>query len=365
MIRVKSAGWVWHFLELEDWNRLGPRPDRCDAATEQVKANPVRAVFRRDGFYFKLEMPEVNNPWRFWRAVLFPRARSEFHSACALRAAGVPVVEAVGFGQSLTCSLLVSREFPGALSVNDYFEREFGRGGGDPRAFLERCCVFVRRMLDSGFYHPDFHAGNVLYAPERDEFALVDVYGVRRNRFRFRARRIMGRILREFREYLDAAALVRLAECCGFDAAYADELLRYGAAHTRREWAKRLRQFRGDYPKFVRVEGDLRIRLDRARQPLAAAGRLGDFDCLEAGPAVLEELYERDFELELNYIPRRRVVAYDRSGGKLYVERVTPGGTSPELVKRLTIAGLPPGGFEFASDSFGRTVCYPKLTPRR
>ncbi len=365
MIRVKSAGWVWHFLELEDWNLLGPRPDRCDDGTEQVKINPVRAVFRRDGFYFKLEMPEANNPLTFWRAVLFPRARSEFHSALALKAAGVPVVDAIGFGQSLTCSMLITREFPGALSVNAYFEREFGRGGGDPEAFLAEWCVFIRRMLDSGFFHPDFHNGNILYAPKRGEFALVDVYGVRRTCLRGRARRVMGRILREVREYLDDAALVRLAARCGFDAAYADGLLRYGAQSAWREWPKRLKQFRADYAKFVQVEGDLRLRLDRARQPLAAAGSLGDFDCIEADPAVLEELYERDFELELNHIPRRRVVAYDRAGGKLFVERITVGGFEPYLVRRLEIAGLPPGGFEFGSDSFGRTVCYPKRMPPR
>ncbi|MGE4563331.1 MAG: lipopolysaccharide kinase InaA family protein [Victivallaceae bacterium] len=363
MIRVKSANWVWHFLELEDWNLLGPRPDRFDDGTQQVKINPVRAVFHRDGFYFKLEMPEAGNPLTFWRAVLFPRARSEFHSALALKAAGVPVVDAIAFGQSLTFSMLITREFPGALPVNSYFEREFGRGGGDPEAFLAEWCVFIRRMLDSGFIHPDLHNGNILFAPGRGEFALVDVYGVRRTRFRSRARQVMGRILRDVREYLDDAALVRLATRCGFDAAYAEELLCYGAQYAWREWPKRLKQFRADYAKFVRVEDGLRFRLDRARQPLADAGKLGEFECIEAGPEVLEELYERDFELELNHIPRRRVVAYDRSGGKLYVEPIAAGGFEPYLVRRLEIAGLPPGGFEFGSDSFGRTVCYPKLMP--
>ncbi len=359
MIRVRSANWLWHFLELEDWNRLGPRPEQHDESTEQVKANPVRAVFRRDGFYFKLEMPETGNPVSFWRAVLFPRARSEFHSALALKKAGVPVVDAVGFGQSMTCSMLISREFPGALSVNDYFEREFGLGGRDPEAFLDSWCGFIRKMLDSGFLHPDFHNGNVLYAPERNEFALVDVYGVRR-RPGFH-RRKMGRILREVREYLDDEAFARLVGRCEFDAAFADELLRYGAAHARREWPKRLKQFRRDYSKFVKLEGSLRIRLDRARQPLATGDTLGTFDCIGGG----WELYERDFELELHCIPRRRVTAFDSAAEKLYVERVTPCSAPPYLLKRLEIAGFAPEEFEFGTDSSGRTVCFPKLSPPR
>ena len=85
MYRVKSGNWIWFWQELEDWNRLGPHPEEMTADTVLVKANPVRGVFRRDGYFCKLEMPACRNPVTFWRAVLFPRARREFLRAAVCR----------------------------------------------------------------------------------------------------------------------------------------------------------------------------------------------------------------------------------------------------------------------------------------
>lgn len=371
MYHVKSAAWVWHFDTLEDWNLLGPRPEELTSVTRRIKTNPVRGVFARDGFFLKLEMPHCRNPWQFWRAVLFPRARREFWTLWRLAKAGIAVTPPVAYGQALTCSMLITREIAGSISVHDYFEREFVRRPQDPTDFLRRLADFLQTIFSSSFYHPDFHLGNLLYLPERGEFALVDVLGVRRAWCKTAARRRMAMILRELREPLSRAAWEKFIAACGIadPVAFGDELLTYGSRFANREAEKRLAQFRRDYEKFVRVEDGVRWRLDNSRQRLAESAALNDGSLVEldGAAAELQRLWEMDFVLSQHLILRRRAVAL--ADGKLYLE---PAGEKPadpaaraELTRRLGFAGLTAADYEFGTDVFGRTVCWPKLSPPR
>ena len=370
MYRVKSGSWIWFWQELADWNRLGPHPEEMTAETKLVKANPVRGVFRRDGYFCKLEMPECRNPATFWRAVLFPRARREFYSALALDVAGIPVTPPVGYGQALTCSMLITREVPGAMTANAWFQEQFVRGGGDPAEFLRRWAAFLHQLLASGFYHPDFHGGNLLYQPESGAFTLVDVYGVRRRWFsRASGRRRMIMALREFREILNREQLLDLLQFCGAanDRGEAkrwhDDLLRYAAARTRRELPRRLKQFFDGYVKYgktVEWAGrSLWLTLDAAGQPLAEPETLdgGTYEVISGSEEVLRARLKRDFELALHLIPHPRIVAREAAAGRIYRERAGAAIAEEQggyLRERLRIAGFDPEKFRLVSDRFGR-----------
>ena len=90
MYRVRSGGWVWYFLEVADWNRLGPRPDNHTGNTETVKINRVRGVFRRDGYYLKTEMPRCTGSFSQSNLFSIRPCRTAFH--CNERIGGIAAV---------------------------------------------------------------------------------------------------------------------------------------------------------------------------------------------------------------------------------------------------------------------------------
>ena len=155
----KAPVWRWFWRNDSDAARFGGHPEEMTPDTKLVKANPVRGVFYRNGYYLKMEMPEVRHFFSFWRYLLFPKARSEFHSAVALEEAGVPVTRALGYGWCLTNSMLITEEFPASCSVTAYWCRNFVRDGKDPSVFLNRYATFLRTVLDPVSFIPIFMGG--------------------------------------------------------------------------------------------------------------------------------------------------------------------------------------------------------------
>lgn len=371
MYRVKSGNWVWRWRSPGDWEKLGPHPEQKTADAEIVKINPVRSVFRRNGYFLKLENPDTGNPAAFARAVLFPQARREFHSAAALEHAEVPVICPAGYGQAMTSSMLVTRETSGAVAVNSWYQKRFVRGGADPSGFLHLWAGFMKKLLMSGFYHPDFHGGNLLYLPEKRNFVLVDVYGVRRRRFfQTAGRRRMIMAAREFREILNREQLVELLRSCGASDCCREDaekmhagMLRYAAGRTRREMPRRLRQFFSNYAKYVKAEniGERRLwmTLDAAGDPLAEPGELdsGRYETISGESETLQQLRRMDFELSLHLVPHPKIVAWDETYHRIYRERTGRpvnehcGGY---LRERLSAAGFNPDEFLTVGDRFGR-----------
>ena len=144
-----------------------------------VKQSSVRVVFKvEDLFYVKLEQPL--GLWRRLRSFFSPKAASEFTVGHALEAAGVPVVKHLGWAQCGSSNMLLTEAVPGSCSVHEYWHNEIVYGNLPKRKFLDSFAEFLKVFFASGFYHPDFHLGNILYSPETEKFALVDVYGVSR-----------------------------------------------------------------------------------------------------------------------------------------------------------------------------------------
>ena len=355
-----AAGVVWHFLRETDWERLDRAPSAMPPGCAPVKQSGLRAVFRKNGFFLKTELSaHPRSPFSRLRNMLFPKTRSEFRSLLDLRDAGIPAVEPVAWMQSGGIVwTLVTREMPDVVTANDIFHTAVGGDGRKCPEFFAAWCAFVRAVLDSGFDHPDFHNGNILYREKDHSFALVDVYGVRRRAFP--RRRKMAMIVREFAEFLPKAELLKLITDCGIpdgEAFYRD-MLRYDARHIRHEWKRREKQFFHDYAKFVRVEGERRRTLDGARAPLP----LENTEKLDLDPAAAEALRREDFRLSLLRIPRLRIAAFDPPG-TLYRETATgpaaPAGIA-DVLERLELAGLAPDAYDYAADRFGRTVVVPK-----
>ncbi len=302
-------------------------PEKFIAGAELIKKNPVRRVYYRDGYFFKEERP--NTLWRTVRNFFRSKSGSEFRSILALKRVNVPVVHAVGYGKSAGNSILVTREFAGGVSVKDYWCREFVREGKEPSEFLRNYAQFLKKIFSSEIFHPDFHVGNILYAPERKEFALVDVYGVRqRRRMTVKCFMRMARIITELRDVLDTPQLEEFAIECGL-AEKAEEaqvlcrvLLDAERKRLEHEMPKRFGQLWCDYYKFIRKVNyngqTLRLLLDSAGEPWIEPEELDDSEAIWLSAAELRSSVQNSFEKSLRLEKHNRIVAFDKANNIIY-----------------------------------------------
>lgn len=176
MFREQRGKWHWVLREpgiLDAWFDNYP----AIATNNTVKKNPVRTVFRYDDYFIKLDTPE--SLLHQVRGRLRPKAEQEFKTALALEHSAVPIVEHLGWGHCGSTSMLITRAFPNAVSVMDYWMNSFVYGNDNCATFLVAFGRFLQKVFSSGCYHPDLHTGNILYDPINNQFALVDLYGIK------------------------------------------------------------------------------------------------------------------------------------------------------------------------------------------
>ncbi|MFT5127150.1 MAG: hypothetical protein ACI8W8_000751, partial [Rhodothermales bacterium] len=149
---------------------------------ELIKKNRCRIIFRvasqQGSFYIKCDHP--HNVRDLAKSLWRGKAEIEYRSGKDLAAAGVPVVEMVGWGKNGANSYVVSREAPNALAMNAFWET-CPEDAQLRASYLHGLTVFLGKMLTSRVIHPDLHPGNVLVIEENGHlsFLLVDVYGVK------------------------------------------------------------------------------------------------------------------------------------------------------------------------------------------
>lgn len=361
MTSQSQGNWKWHFIHDPDRETFGPAPEAMDPETEPVKITGARGVFRKHGCFVKIYLtPGKPGLFRILKNAWFPKARNEFQTLCELQKHCIPAVEPVAWGQAgAHASGLITREIPDCVSAGDYFHRAIGEENRDCPEFLTGWCCFVRDFLRSGFDHPDFHNGNILYRELDHSFFLVDVYGVRR-KSRPDTRK-MAMIVREFAGFLPKKELLRLLENCGIPdpAAFYPEMIRYGAKMIRHEFPRRLAQLQQNYPKFIKKEGDLCRNLNGAREPIPLENTVP----LQLTPEQAANARAMDLFLALCNIPRLRIAAFE-APGTLYVEPLSgdlPAHAESDLQERLQLCGLDPADFFLTADRFGRAVVVPNI----
>jgi len=283
---------------------------------EEIKANPVRRVVRSGDYFLKFDRRGAS------------RLRGEWKSAKLLMHYGIPVVEYLACGDSPEGGCLITRALPDSESVAEYYWRTFVRDGEDPEPFLKRLVPFLRSVLTSGLFHPDFHIGNILYDKANRRFALVDARGIRKAGPLDRWLRTyrMSRIVIELRQVLSRERMIRLIEECGIpepEAFYTNALEREAAALWR-EWPKRRHQILAGYPKFTRkIDGVL-----YSVNPLHEISETLNCEVVKGPPGELEKVFLAHFFLQMALISHRRAMGFDPDDGVIYMEK-QPAGAVP------------------------------------
>ncbi|MGF0034953.1 hypothetical protein [Victivallis vadensis] len=342
---MKNCNWSWRFATPAIAAELGDRPELLLEAGREVKSNPVRQVFRCGDYFLKYDRRSGR------------RLRSEWSCAQLIEREGIQLVEHLALGESSAGSILITRAFPKAEAVSDYFYRTYIEQPGEPAVFLNNFVHFARKVLESRLYHPDFHIGNVLYSPGLNRFALVDAQGVRKAGWfdRWFRRYSMERIGMEFRFSRTRHQMLKLLAALGIadpEEFYAEALVRESAALWH-EWPRRRRQALAGYPKFSVQDGSLLRTVD----PLRRTVPLENYEVLEGESALVESLFLSHFFLQLAQIPHRRVLALDRRNRQVYLEKIsssTVPTAAADYQERLNALDIHSETRDWGKDEFGR-----------
>ena len=254
----------------------------------QVKHNPVRDVFKTDGYYIKLDYRK------------FHTFTHEFNIAQALNRAGIPVVEHLAYGRINNENFLITRELDQALTVEEFLNTD-----ADTGAFLNGFTELMTMWQNSNFIHTDPHFGNLLWTPASTLPVLVDVHDVKRRIFPWVKRSDINHFIFNLRG--KAAHPIILELFAKFDRRSPeklfDTLLKQEIIRLKSEWNKRRNQLFSAYPKFsVQQE-----------KYLVSSAYIQEFEARPDVPSPnAEQLFAASFFLSLFQIPHRRCIALNR-----------------------------------------------------
>jgi hypothetical protein len=366
MIKLKINNWKW-FIEdnallhgwFEHWEDF--------AENFAVKKNPVRVVFKVDDlFYVKLEKP-IGSSQKL-RSILYPKAQKEFAIGRALELAGVPVVKHLGWAKNASSNMLLTEALTDSLSVLEYWYSEIVYGDAPKKEFLEDFAEFLKLFFASGFYHPDFHIGNILYSPTTRDFSLVDVYGVSQPK-----KLSPQQINKHSSVFFELYRGLSNSEGVDFLRWVKSELslekaqdfwqagLNKRIAHAQKDWSKREQQIQENYSKFIKVlniaEHEFLVRKMPGPKETVSIENIPNhltgnyFDIMRLTQDEAEKLWLESFRLELLGIDHLRPLVFEKPN-ILYFEKAPLGAhQAPQDKAEEFIAYAKNAGVEVAPEN--------------
>lgn len=147
-----------------------------------IKSNPEREVFFIiiEGKKYFVKYSHPTSLLQKTRSKINPKSATEFNSSKLLEMSGIPTSKVIGWGKNGTESMLITEAVPESIDARKYWfsieYRDFARR----KTFLAKFTNFLCKFMESGFYHPDFHLGNLLVTGHGGniKFTLIDPYGV-------------------------------------------------------------------------------------------------------------------------------------------------------------------------------------------
>ena len=214
----------------------------------------------------------------------------------------------------------------------------------------------------SGFYHPDFHIGNILYSPTSESFALVDVYGISLPK-KLSDSEIAEHtqiVLELYRGLSDSEATNFLMQIRNdLTLGRAKEIWQAGleskALKAQASWQKRQAQIHNNYSKFVEVlnisNNEFLVRKTLGIGSTVSLNEIPDcltgnhFDIMRLSHDDAQNFWMESFYLEILGIDHLRPLIFEKPG-VLYFEKAPDGApkASPEkaaqFIARAEIAGV-------------------------
>jgi tRNA A-37 threonylcarbamoyl transferase component Bud32 len=191
---ISVHGLCWRLRPGAEAIVRGLNPDRLRhpdvlAADELVKDSTVRTVARLadptapDGPCLYVKRLKFRGLRERLRHMVVPTKMDvEWRMSRALHAAGIASCDVLATGERRACGMpregfIVMRELPGTTSLRDWL----GVHAEERASIIEPLADLTAQLLDAGFYHSDFHAGNIL-VDASGGLHVVDLHSVRRRR---------------------------------------------------------------------------------------------------------------------------------------------------------------------------------------
>ena len=309
-----------HFASPEIKNELPADLSTFIHSGKPVKHNPVRDVFKTNGYFIKLDYRK------------FHTFTHEFNIAQSLNKAGIPVVEHLAYGRSGNENFLITRELAHSIPVDEFLNTT-----SDTETFLNGFTELMTMWQNSNFVHTDPHFGNLLLSPTSTLPVLVDVHDVKRRIFPWKKRSDISRFIFNLRGKVEHTVMLELFAKFNvtLPGKLFDTMLKQEIIRLKSEWQKRRNQLFNAYPKFSVQHGKY----------LVASAYSQNFETLEDEYSPdAAKLFAASFFLTLFQIPHRRCVAFDREANTVKFEAELSGtpdaAASAALANQLNYCGF-------------------------
>lgn len=329
-MKTTINNWVW---EIEDPGFLEYWFSDYEQYLKEnsIKSNPERDVFTIvvEGKIYYVKYSHPTSLLQKTRSKINPKSAAEFNSAKLLEESGVPTPKVMGWGKKGTESMLVTEAVPEAINTRQYWFAIEYRDFAKRKTFLAKFANFLKHFLESGFYHPDFHLGNLLIREngEKLSFILIDPYGVvDEDPLSEKKKMEMLCIIGALRGEINDQTGIDLVEAIipEFDEEKAadiwQEILISESMKTMKLWEKRqdriltdLRysQLLGNDDLHVRIRknfaGELCLNLN---SPADIVNHQDDYDLQEMDAAEAKRAWLKSFQEEFHRIPTKKPLAW-------------------------------------------------------
>ncbi len=294
----KIGNWTWHLTDNDQDLAWFENRDVL-MSRNTVKSNAVRTVFTvNNRYYVKYDSPEKIT--KQLRSLFLPKVKLEFDIAMKLEESGIPVVKYLGWGKKGSLGFLLTKSYPHSTCVRDYWFQNYVYGTRkDKTAFLKKLTNLIFLLIENGFYHPDFHLGNILIDTATCEMALVDVYGVKKLKVLSEGKIYkMVQIVAALRDGLTDSECRYLIEQIGYSAESSSTawnlILHDEALRANKLWNKRRRQVLDNHEKYSTVVNDgedtLVLKHDQTRNPIFDPEKLNG---IEQNSEIIGVMYDR------------------------------------------------------------------------
>jgi lipopolysaccharide kinase (Kdo/WaaP) family protein len=173
--------WEWH---IENQDLLIPWFAQFHdyIKSSAVKSNAQRDVFivTSGGQEYYIKYSHPTSLLQKSRSMVMSKSAAEFNSSKLLEQCGIPTPKALGWGKKGSESMLITKAVTDAVNARKFWFSVAVNSPEKQEQFLATFAVFLKKFLNAGLYHPDFHSGNLLVSDKNGDisFILIDPYGI-------------------------------------------------------------------------------------------------------------------------------------------------------------------------------------------
>ena len=181
MKTIVIKNWKWQITKaeiLEDW---------FDEFEKHIISTNIKSSSERDVFTIKssgkdyfVKYSHPNGFFQKIRSYFRPKLIKEYKTIHLLRNLNISTPNAVGVGNKGSCSMLITEAVNNAVDLR-YFWFTKCCNAQTRKKLLDIYTIFLKNIINSGLYHPDFHPGNILIKNDDGIFLfyLIDTYGIK------------------------------------------------------------------------------------------------------------------------------------------------------------------------------------------